>query len=263
MLNHADEAYARFRERLAKRKPVFGIALTTAETAFAEIAAETGFDFAWIETEHTTISLAEVEHLVIALENRGCVPLVRVRTNEPNIIGQTLDMGARIVNIPHVDTVDEARQAVAAAKYYPMGRRGYASTTRSTRRGFDRLDIPFMTRKNAETMLMVQIESVKAVENADAIAALDGVDALFVGYADLCQDMGIAPDPKHPDCAHAIRDVGAAIRRHGKQGMFIAADPADIPYYADLGFRMIVAGMDTRLFGNAAAAVFRALADSR
>lgn len=257
MLNHADERFAAFRDRLKEGRPVFGLAVTGSGVSFAEIVAETGFDFAWIETEHTTLSLADIEHLIIALENRGCIPLVRVRRNEPNIIGQALDMGARIVNIPHVDTLEDARQAVTAAKYYPLGRRGYASTTRSTRQGFERLGLSAMEQRNAVTMLMVQIESAEAVANVDAIAATDGVDALFVGYADLCQDLGCDPDPKNPRCAESIRAVGEAAKRHGKYGAIIVSNPSDIPYYREIGFTIFLAGMDTRLFKAGAENVFK------
>ena len=102
---------------------------------------------------------------------------------------------------------------------------------------------------------MVQIESVSAVENVDAIAGLEGVDALFVGYADLCQDMGLAPDPKHSRCAEAIERVGEALRRTGKHGMFIVSDPQELPRYGDLGFDMILCGMDTRIFSAGAKSI--------
>lgn len=262
MLNHSTEAFLRFKQSLDEKKPVFGMSVTMPVTVVAEIVAGAGFDFCWIETEHTTMSLADMEKLIIALENKGCVPLVRVRENSANIIGQALDMGARIVNVPHVDTVSDAVNAVKAAKYYPAGRRGYASVTRSTDQGALRLDIDLMARLNRETMLMVQIESVEAVNNAEAIAAVEGIDALFVGYADLCQDMGIAPDPCHPRCAEAIMHVGEALRKSGIYGMFIVNDPADLGHYTALGFNMAVCGMDTRILRGGAVSLREAFGKS-
>jgi len=255
MLNDSTDTFLRFKNRLNGKGTVYGLAVTVPGAAFCEITANAGYDFVWIETEHTTLTLPEVETMIVACENRGCIPLVRVRNNEPNTIGQVLDMGAKIVNIPHVDTVDDALRAVEAAKYYPLGRRGYATMTRSTNQGSDRLDLGLMQRKNEETMLMVQIESVAAVENVDAIAELDGVDALFVGYADLCQDMGLAPDPNHPRCAEAIECVGQAIKQTGKHGMFIVSGPEALPHYRALGFDMILCGMDSRIFAAGARAV--------
>ena len=256
MLRDTTETYLAFRKRLSMKKPVFGMALTGPGTAFAEIVAHAGFDFAWIDMEHTTLSLAEVEHLIITLENRECIPLVRVRRNEPNCIGQTLDMGALIVNIHHVDTVEDAGKAVYGAKYYPVGRRGYSTFNRSTSQGSDRLNIAYMSRKNDETMLMVQIESEEAVNNANEIAAVDGVDALFVGYADLCQDMGIDPDPNHPRCKEAIREVGEALKKTGKFGAFITGNPDEMDYYHDLGYDIICCGLDTRTMKTAVEGIY-------
>jgi len=256
MLRDGTDAFRAFRRKLVEGRTVLGMAMQTADTATAEIIAHAGFDFVWIETEHTTHSLKDVERLIVTLENRDCVPLVRVRTNDPNEIGQALDMGARIVNVPHVDTPEDAKRAVQGAKYYPTGRRGYATFTRSSCQGSVKLDAERMKQKNDETMLMVQIESEKAVRNAEAIAMTDGVDALFVGYADLSQDMGIPVDPEHPLLSAAIGTVGAAVKRAGKLGMFIVLDPAKTSRYTDLGFTMILCGIDVRLLKQAAESAY-------
>ncbi len=254
MLNGKDKT-AVIRERLAAKKTVLGCSITQPSIAMAEIIALAGFHFTWIETEHTTLSLHEVETLILASENAGSAPIVRVRNNNENEIGQALDMGAGGVIVPHVDTVGDALKAVGGAKYYPTGRRGFASTTRSTAQGWKPLTTSRMTALNSSTLLVVQIESLEAVKNADAIAAVEGVDMLFVGYADLCQDMGIDPDPTHPDCAAAIETVGNAIRNHGKYGAMITGDPATAALYHELGFDCILAGMDIRLFADNARSI--------
>jgi len=256
MLKDSTETFMDFKKRLTEKKTVLGLALTSAGTAFAEIAAHAGFDFVWIDMEHTTLSFGEVEKLIIVLENKGCVPLVRVRQNEANCIGQVLDMGARIVNIPHVDTVRDAEQAVQSAKYYPTGRRGFSTFSRSTGQGTFKLDTTLMMKKNNETMLMVQIESEEAVQNVEDIAMVDGIDALFVGYADLCQDMGLTADPHHPRCEQAVREVGTALKKSGKFGAFIVSDPGEIGSYHDLGFDLICCGLDNRIFKNAVEEIF-------
>ncbi len=252
MLNNGAETFRLFRKRLMEGGTVLGMAMQTADTAVAEILAHAGYDFVWIDMEHTTLSLADVERLAVVLENRGCVPLVRVRRNEANTIGQALDMGARIVNVPHVDTPEEAEAAVRAAKYYPLGRRGYATFTRSSLQGTERLDMDTMKQRNGETMLMVQIESEEAVRNADLIASTQGVDALFVGYADLSQDMGIPVDPEHPKLSAAIERVGQAVKDAGKFGMFIVGDPEKAARYRTQGFTMILCGMDLRIVKSGA-----------
>ena len=257
MLNRSDESFLNFKQQLLERETVYGLVMLNPVASWAEIIAMTGFDFAWIDTEHTNMTFHDVEKLIIALELHGCIPLVRVRSNELNSIGQVLDLGARIVTIPHIDTAEDARKAVYGAKYYPLGRRGYATVSRSTHHGFRRLDPAYMEKKNNETMLMVQIESEEAVRNVEEIALIDGVDILFVGYADLCQDMGITADPAHPRCVEAIETVGRALKKSGKIGAFVASDPEKIVRYRELGFTMIIAGLETTLFRNAAEELMR------
>ena len=255
MLNKSSERIINLKKKLAEGKPVFGICLTSEATAWAEIAGLTGYDYAWIDMEHTSLDLKAVEQLIITLENTGCVPLVRVRHNESNSIGQVLDMGAGIVSIPHVDTVEDALYAVKSAKYYPLGRRGYASSTRSTGQGIHRLNTTLMAKKNDETMLMVLIESEQAVANVDNIVRIDGVDAAFVGYADLCQDMGISPDPNHPRCADALEKVGVALKKAGKIGAIIVSDPTKVGFYQEMGYSIVLCGLDTGIMRSGAEAM--------
>jgi 2-keto-3-deoxy-L-rhamnonate aldolase RhmA len=240
--------------KLRGGEPVFGLVVQSAMSQVCEVAALLGYDFVWLDMEHTALSWREVEHQIIALENRGCVPLVRVARNDANLIGQAFDFGAGIVDVPHVDTAEEARQAVQAAKYYPLGRRGCANSTRSNGQGQSRLDQALMDEQNASAMLMVQIESQTAVQNAAAIAAVPGVDLLFVGLADLCQDLGVPCDPEQPAVQAALAAVSQAIRQSGKFGALSVADPARLKAFTALGFGLICCGIDTILFRQAAEA---------
>jgi len=257
VLKNSSENFNNVKEMLSEKKSVFGLVLTSPATAFAEMVGLSGYDFAWIDMEHTSLSFKDVEQLIIALENTGCVPLVRIRSNNLNSLGQVLDMGARIVSVPHVDTVDDALLAIKGAKYYPVGRRGYATFTRSNLHGFLKLDTKLMEIKNNETMLMVLIESEEAVRNAEDIANTEGVDILFVGFADLCQDMGIDVDLKHPECDRAIRTIGTAVQKSGKIGSIIVPDPQDITYYQELGFNLILCGLDSMIMKNGATAIIK------
>jgi 4-hydroxy-2-oxoheptanedioate aldolase len=252
MLEEGHKQFAAFKKKLKAHEPVFGLVMQSTMTAVAEIVARTGDDFAWIDMEHTAMTFGDVEHLIIAMENCGGVPLVRVRHNEANCIGQVLDMGARIVNVPHVDTVEDARRAVRGARYYPLGRKGYATCSRSTSQGRERLDIAAMKEKNEAAMLMVQIESEEAVRNIAEIAAVDGVDILFVGCGDLGQDMGISLDPGHPKLREALARVSKALKRTGKTGGIMVSDPSTVHSYCNQGFNLICCGVDTMVFKNAA-----------
>lgn len=246
-----DDSFIHFTKKLQTGKSVFGLVILQPVIAFAEVIALAGYDFCWIDMEHSAMNFHDVEKLILALEVHGCVPLVRIRSNDYNAIGQVLDMGARIVAVPHVDTAEEAREAVKGAKYYPLGRRGYATDTRSTSQGYMKLDTDSMNIKNKETKLMVLIESEEAVRNVDEIANVDGVDVLFVGCADLSQDMGITPDFSNPRLLEAVRTVGRAIETSGKIGAFYISDPDKIKQYRELGFNMYMCGSETMLLKKA------------
>ena len=248
-----------FKQTLAGREPVFGLVMQSTMIASAEIVALAGYDFAWLDMEHTAMTFRDVEHLVIALENYGCVPLVRVAANEPNCIGQALDLGVRVVNVPHVDSVEDACRAVRA-QVRPVGPPRLCHVSRSTGQGTQRLDAAAMRQKNEETMLMVQIESREGVRNVAEIAAVEGINLLFVGQADLGQDLGVPPD--HPKLHEALAAVGRAIRAAGKNGGLIVSDPSKLAACRQLGFDLICCGLDTMIFRNAAESLLARFRDS-
>lgn len=240
-----------FRNKLFSGKPVFGIVLKTPETAIAELAGLTGFDFAWIDMEHSSLSFREAESLVIALENQECAALIRVAENSPNLIGQALDAGANLIVVPHIDTPEDAEKVVRSAKYYPRGRRGFSSGNRITRQGLDKLDVALMAKENARNIVIAQIESKIAVENVSRIAAVDGIDVLFLGLGDLSQDLGVPGEYRHPFLRNQVEQFSKAVRPTGKILATIAPDPNDLEEYVRLGFRLFTCGTDIGLLGNA------------
>ncbi len=232
------------RDAVARGQGVLGSILRSPDIRVAEITGLTGFDFGWIDMEHSVLSLREAETLIVALRGHGCLPLVRVPRNDAHIIGLALDMGAAIVDVPHVDTVEDAKHAVEAAKYYPIGRRGYMSSGRHTRHGSEKLNIETMQRLNAESLLMVQIESVKGLKNVDAIAAVEGVDALFFGQGDMSQDLGVPGDVHHPKCVEAARTFFNAVRRQNKIAAALGYTPEILKQNADQGCQMFLCAGD-------------------
>jgi len=239
------------RERLAEGRAALGVVLRGVDTAVAELVGLVGFDFAWIDMEHSAMGFRDVEHLVLALDNRGCVPVVRVRHNEPNAIGQALDLGAEVVVVPHVDTAADAARAVAGAKYFPVGHRGFSSAGRSNRQGMDAITPEAMDGQNRRSMLMVQIESRAAVAGVDEIAAVDGVDILFLGLGDLCQDLGVPGRADDPRCRRAAEAVSRAARATGRIAATVLGDPADLDRWTGLGFRLFCCGVDVLLMRDA------------
>jgi len=237
--------------KMRNGETAFGLVLRGADLGCAELVGMTGFDFAWIDMEHSFVTQREAEALTIALERWGCAPLVRVPSHHPTHIGKALDMGAGIVCVPHVDTEEQARRVVHAAKYHPMGRRGFSSCTRGNQLSMHTMSPELMSRKNGENMVMAQIESKEALSNLDAIGRVEGIDILFLGAGDLSQDLGLPGQYKHPDVLDATRRFAEGARGAGK---ILAASVADLTRhdeFLELGFRMIVCGVDTTLFRKA------------
>ena len=240
-----------FRNKLLSGKPVFGVVLKTPEIAFAELAGLTGFDFAWIDMEHSALNIREVETLVVTLENQGCASLVRLSENNPNLIGQVLDTGALMIDVPHVETQEDAEKVVLGAKYHPRGQRGFSSSSRITRQGLGRLDGARMAEENARNMVMAQIESKTAVENVSRIAGVDGIDILFLGLGDLSQDLGVPGEFRHPLLRDQVERFSKAVCPTGKILATIVPDPNDLEAYFRLGFRLFTCGTDIGLLGDA------------
>jgi 4-hydroxy-2-oxoheptanedioate aldolase len=206
----------RMKERFAAAKPAFGLSVMIPSPQVVESAAGMGFDWVLIDCEHGTVGLETMELMVMAAEASGITPIVRPRTNDAADILQCMDRGALGVQVPHVNTAVQARAAVAAVKFHPMGSRSLAVGTRSSRYGFSGPMADFVREANASTLVCVQIEDAEALPNLDAILAVEGVDVFFLGPSDLSQSMGYPGNPKAPPVAKAIEEALAKIVAAGK-----------------------------------------------
>jgi 2-dehydro-3-deoxyglucarate aldolase/4-hydroxy-2-oxoheptanedioate aldolase len=178
------------------------------------------------------------------------VPVVRVPATEYHFIARALDVGAMGVMVPMVESAGQARRVVAAAKYPPLGRRGAAfGAAHDDYRGGDILAT--MASANAEGLLIAQIETAAGVREAEAIAAVDGIDVLWVGHFDLTNSLGIPGRFDHPDFRRAVRDVAAAAASHGKAAGFMCADVAAGRALREQGYRMLAYGGDMWLYQQA------------
>ena len=162
-----------------------------------------GFDAVWIETEHGAIDFADIPDLTRAAEIWGMTPLVRVNLNLPGVIYRTLDVGAQGIVEPHVNTAEEARSVVEAAKFAPIGSRGLFTS----RQGYGVDD--YLDTANDETLIVVLIEDIVAVNNLAEILTVDHIDVFFVASSDLAQSMGYIGQENHPDVV-AIADAAIA-----------------------------------------------------
>ncbi|MEM9798550.1 MAG: aldolase/citrate lyase family protein [Pseudomonadota bacterium] len=206
----------------------------------AELAARAGFDWLMLDGEHGAWDPADLRRKLIAAPNAG----LRVPANEDWLIKQALDLGARILLVPMVDDAEAARRAVSACRYPPAGVRGVGAAV--ARAGMYGLDPGYMNRANQEISVWVQAESRAALANLEAICAVEGVDCVFLGPADLAADMGT--DPSDPAVHSALEDAIARIRAAGSVPGIFAADPER---WSAAGAGIVCLGSDAMVLAGA------------
>lgn len=208
-----------FRDRLAAQsgengRSLVGLWVCSGSPLVAEIFAGSGVDWLLIDMEHSANSLQSVLTQLQAVAAYPVAPVVRVPFGDDVALKQVLDIGAQNVLVPMVSTAEQARELVAAVRYPPQGRRGVGSSlSRSAR--WNRVD-GYLGNANDHVSLFVQIESADAVANAAEIAAVDGIDGIFVGPADLAASLGVLGQQTHPDVLSAVQTTFDAVRAAGK-----------------------------------------------
>ena len=204
------------KEKLAAGEAVWGVQANDPSPPTLEVLGYSGFDWVLLDNEHGDITVHTMSNCVRACEASGLVPIVRPITNRPDIIMPFMDMGAYGVQVPHVNTPEEAREAVNAVKYPPMGKRGFSRVNRNNRFGLEMSAGEYSELANRETLVCVMIEEVEGVQNAEAIASLEGVDVVFVGAGDLSVSMGYPGQMTHPEVVRAVEGAVEATLRAGK-----------------------------------------------
>ncbi len=221
-------------------KTHLGTFLSIGSPAVAELAAECGFDWVLIDLEHGCESEAALPNQLRALRGSGTIAIVRVSAPHPDLIGRVLDWGAQGIMVPHVNTLAEAEHCVRSAYYPPQGHRGVSRTVRAYGYGM-RLpgDSPPMP------IILAQIETAEGVANVEQIAAVEGIDALFIGPADLSFDLKARQSPRsYDDCVDAI--VKAA-KNHGKGCGILVRHADDKEKLKALGFSWLAMDSDLSL----------------
>jgi 4-hydroxy-2-oxoheptanedioate aldolase len=233
------------RERLRKGELSLGIGLRQARTVdIAAAMASCGFDWLFIDLEHGTMPLDTAVQISLAALTAGITPVVRVPSRQYALATRALDGGALGIVMPHVDSAEEARSIVGHLKYPPLGHRSMAGAMALF--GFRAVPTGEAAKTmNDESLIVVMLETPQAIAEAEAIAAVEGVDVLLVGTNDLMMEMGLPGQFAHAEVARAYERVIAACRKHDKwPGMGGVYSEELLAKYVGMGMRMIIAGND-------------------
>jgi 4-hydroxy-2-oxoheptanedioate aldolase len=238
----------RLRSSLAGGKPTVGTFVGTASAVTAEVCAAAGVDWVLLDLEHGAGGEEQVGPVVLSAAAYGVPTVVRVESAERIRLGRVLDLGAAGVMLPLWDTTAEVAAAVRHLRYPPEGDRGVATYNRACRFG---LDPTALDRANSEVLAVVQIESSRAVEQVEEIAALDGADVLFVGPRDLSHDLGMPGDTRAPRYLEALDRVSSTAQRFGKSCGLLVPDGAAAAEKHSQGWTFVGVGSDSSLLATA------------
>lgn len=245
---------APFRDALAGAdRPLAGMWVCSGSPVMAEIAAGSGLDWLLIDTEHSPNGLSSTLTQLQVIAGYPIDTMVRVAVNDTVVIKQVLDLGAQNLLVPMVSSADEARAAVAAMHYPPRGVRGVGSALARSGR-WNRIP-NYLSDADRYVSLTVQIETAAGVEAAADIAAVDGVDAVFVGPSDLSASMGLIGQQTHPEVLAAVRRTFDAVHAAGKPVGVNAFDPVRARGYIDEGADFILVGADVTLVARGSEAL--------
>jgi 4-hydroxy-2-oxoheptanedioate aldolase len=242
----------KMKEKLRAGEPVYGVSVMIPSPQIVEMIAAAGFDWVLLDCEHGTLTLESVELMAMAAEASGITAIARPTTKSPEHILQVLDRGVMGVQVPHVNTAQEAREVLAAVKYHPQGRRSLAAGTRSA--VYDSIGslADYVKAANESTLIAIQLEDQPAIENIDELLKVDDIDVFFIGPSDLSQAMGHPGNPKAPVVAQAIessfRKMVAAKRTPGTP-----ATAENVRDVLDKGVRYIYTHLPRLLSGSAKA----------
>ncbi|MCZ8336447.1 MAG: aldolase/citrate lyase family protein [Rhodobacteraceae bacterium] len=239
----------RFKKALREGRQQIGLWNSIPGPLAAEILATCGFDWVVIDTEHAVTDIPDTLAMMQAMAPYRSHAVVRPAANDPVLIKRVLDLGAQTLILPYIQNAEEARAAVASIRYAPRGIRGVAGMTRATLFG---QVAGYATRAEEELCLILQVETVEALDRIPEIAAVDGVDGLFIGPADLAASMGHPGNSAHPDVVAAIERGIRAIRAAGKPAGILTLDPDFARRCMDWGTTFTAVGMDIALLVGAA-----------
>ena len=239
-----------FKRKLRADGTCLGLWLALADSYSAEICAGAGFDFMVLDGEHSPLDLRTMLHQLQSIAPYDTHPVLRPALGHTVSIKQMLDIGAQTLLIPMVETAEQAAELVAATRYPPNGVRGVgAAIARAARWGQTH---DYLEHADEEVCLILQVETVKGLENVEAIARTEGVDGVFIGAADLSASMGYLGQSDHPEVEAAMADAFAKILAAGKAPGMLAMNPATADKFIALGAKFAAVGVDAHLLSASA-----------
>lgn len=216
------------KDMIARGEPAFGVSLMFPSPQLVEMVGYAGFDWVLIDCEHGSIVPADVEVMSMAADAAGITPIGRPRSNATEDIQSMMDRGVKGVQVPHVNTREDAERVVSAVKFGPGAQRGLAAGTRPDRWGLGAKMTDFAAQANAASLVCIQIEHEEAVFNIEDLVRVEGIDVFFIGPSDLSQSLGHPGDPAAPRVAEAIDHCLKVIRNAGRvPGMPAASGAVD------------------------------------
>lgn len=241
-----------FKRALLANQLRVGLWMSLCSPMVAEVICDSGFDWLLLDAEHAPNEMPDLTAQLQVLARGQAAPVVRVPWNDIVLFKRALDIGARNILVPYVQTAEEARLAVAATRYPPKGVRGVATSTRAAR--FGRVD-DYLNTADSDICLIVQAETKMAFDNLEAIAAVEGVDGVFVGPADLAASLGHLGNAHHPEVQAAIKDAASRLAAAGKAAGILATREDDARRYLDWGYSFVAVGIDASLLARASDAL--------
>ncbi len=236
-----------FKQDMLERKKLIGCWAALGNPISTEILGLAGFDWLLLDGEHAINDVTTFVPQLMALKDSSSAPIVRPAWNDQVLIKRLLDIGFYNFLIPYVETVEQAKSAVAYTRYPPEGVRGVSVSHRSN--GFGTIT-DYFTKINQNICVVVQIETQQAVDNVEAITAVDGIDGIFVGPSDLSASLGHFGNAKHPEVQAAIKHVFDVAKAQGKACGILAPIEADAHHYIDMGATFVAVGSDLSLLRN-------------
>lgn len=238
-----------FRNKITNGENVYGIFMKTSDPMFVEAAGIGGFDFVILDMEHGPVTIQDQQNNIRAAEARGTVPIIRLKDCNENTISKALDIGAYGIQVPQINTAEEARKVVKCAKFYPYGMRGVCRFVRAA--DYSNMERYEYFEASKDILIILQLEGVDGIKNLDEILEVEGIDILFIGPYDLSQSLGIPGQVNNPIVVNAMKEIVEKAKKSGKiVGTFIDTIE-DLKMWRDLGLQYLSYSVDVGIFMDA------------